>query len=260
MKIGVCTISGRPAPVEDVLQGIATTVASGVEIWGREHIEPGTPERCEEIRQLAEELQLDIPVYGSYVRPGTAQCRDIGEREIRIARDLNASMIRVWAGEQEHQDVTEAHWNAVVEDLEWLAERATDAGIEITVERHAGTVTNTMEGARELMTETPACVGLNYQPSFDDDVDTVARDIETLAPLANNVHIQAKAATDASSRCPLAFAYFDVADLLSTLAHAGFDGYVEVEFVTDRCPYRAAVATDVAFLEVLLEEIASEHQ
>lgn len=251
MEIGVCTIANKPAAVESVMEVADEAGATGVEPWGEDHINPATPDRAQEIRSVADRLGLRIPVYGSYLRAGTESFDEELDQELAIAEALSAEQIRVWAGEQEFQDVSESHWDRVIADLETLGERAAEEGLGVTVERHAGTVTNTTVGARKTIEQTPDSVGLNYQPLFEHDAEEVASDIAELSALATNVHLQAVPAPGESERCPLAFAYFDINGIIEELSDAGFDGYLEVEFVSQRAPFAASLASDIACLQRL---------
>lgn len=253
MHVGVCTISSKSRAVESILDRCGELAVDGVEIWGEDHVGDGSPERCREIAAAAEANGLSIPVYGSYLRPGTDAFEAELDRELEITDRLGADMIRVWAGEQEYGDCEPAHWDRVVADTERLAAAARERGLAVTVERHSGSVTNATAGARELIeqVDSPA-VGLNWQPLWDHDADRVVADARELAPLANNVHLQAKLAPDETDRCALADAYFDVAAVVEAFEESGFDGFLEVEFVTEAAPYDAALAADVAFLRALV--------
>lgn len=254
MDIGLCSISAKDRPVEEIAAVAAGAGADGIEVWGDGHVGDGSPAACGRIADAAADRRLSIPVYGSYLRPGTEGFDGAMERELGTAAALGADLIRVWAGDQEHQECTASHWERVVADLGELADAAADRGLAVTVERHAGTVTDTTEGAADLLAAVnhPA-VGLNWQPNFDHDAATVVADAAELAALANNVHLQAVPEPGSSDRCALAEAYFDVAAAVGEFADAGFDGFLEVEFVTDAAPYPAAVAADVAFLDALRE-------
>lgn len=252
MEIGVCTISNTEESIEAVIETAAELGVAGIEPWGRDHLDGGDPTRGEAIAELANEHGLEVPVYGSYLRAGAEDFTDRLEPELAVTAALGADAIRVWAGAQEYQAVEADHWAAVVADLETLADAARSHDVEVTVERHAGTVTNTTEGAAALIDETPPGVGLNWQPYFEQDAETIRDDIHRLATCTNNVHLQAVAAPGERERCPLAFAYFDVTEIVLALRDAGFDGYLEIEFVAQRASYRPALAGDVAFLESVL--------
>jgi sugar phosphate isomerase/epimerase len=250
-SVGACTIALSDRPVEAALDAAAAAGADGVEVWGKDHVGDRSPDRCREIREAATERGLDVPVYGSYLRAGTDGVREAAERELRVAADLGADTVRVWAGDREYDDCGEAYWERVVADLGVLTDRAAERGLALTVERHGGSVTDDAAGAARLVETVEGPVGLNYQPLFRNDADAIAAEVERLAPLSNNVHLQAMPERGGEERCALADAYFDVAGLVETFESAGFGGYYEVEFVTPRAPAAAALAGDVAFLRAL---------
>jgi len=170
MQVGVCTISAKSQSVESILDRCGDLPVDGVEIWGEDHVGDGSPERCREIAAAAEANGLAVPVYGSYLRPGTGTFDEDVDRELAIADRLGADVIRVWAGEQEYEDCEPAHWDRVVADLERLGTAAGERGLAVTVERHSGSVTNATAGARELIEQVDApAVGLNWQPLFEHD-------------------------------------------------------------------------------------------
>ena len=71
MHLGLCSITNKDWPVEDVLALAAEAGYDGVEIWGQDHV--GNPvgdgepdiETCRAIADTAADLDVEIPVYGS---------------------------------------------------------------------------------------------------------------------------------------------------------------------------------------------------
>lgn len=255
MDIGLCTITNKEWPVEDVLTLAAEAGYDGVEIWGQEHVgvshDGADPdlETCRKVAAEASDLGLEIPVYGSYLRPGTASFRDELETELEAGEALDADFIRVWPGDQEYGEHESTHWDAVVEDLALAGRRATSRGLEVTLEKHEGTLANREEGARRLIeaVDSPA-VGLNWQPLFFLDGDEISGEAKRLAPISNNVHLQATHKRGGNQRCPLPEAYFDVPEIVSAFDSAGFDGYLEVEFVDPTAEYEATVEAEREYL------------
>ena len=255
MQTGLCTITNTDWPVHDVLVLAAETGFDGVEVWGKDHVgntdgaDTADVETCRRIADDACELGLDIPVYGSYLRAGTDGFRESLERELDATASLGADLVRVWAGTQEYGGHDPDHWESVVSDLALAGERAAERGRAVTVEKHEGSLTNEREGAKRLIeaVDSPA-VGLNWQPLFFLDRDELLAEAEALAPLTNNVHLQATRVRDGSRRCPLSEAYFDVASILDVFDDAGLDGYAELEFVDPETDYRRAVRDDYGFL------------
>ncbi|NKE36106.1 sugar phosphate isomerase/epimerase [Natronococcus sp. JC468] len=249
MQIGLCTISNRDASVDTVICEAGEAGYDGVELWGEDHVGDGGPETCRSIRETAREAGVEIPVYGSYLRIGAPDFDEAIEREFEIADRLDADLIRVWAGSQEYGDYDDDHWNQAVADLERTSRLAADRGLGVTVEKHANTLTNDGEGARRLLeaVDRENC-RLNWQPAFSMDPDALVAEARDLAPLSNNVHVQAVPERGSRNRCPLEDAFFDLEELLGIFANAGFDGFVNVEFVDDDRPYGQAIEADLAFL------------
>lgn len=254
MQFGLCTISNGERPVTIAMDAAASAGYDGVEIWGKDHVGDGSPSTCEELVAEAWNRSLEIPVYGSYLRPGGDAFADEYERELSITERLDADLIRVWAGHQEYQNCASDHWQAVVDDLVTLSDAAAERGLGVTIERHGGTVTNRREGARRLVeaVDRDNC-GLNYQPPFSLPADDILAEARDLAPVSNHVHVQAVPECGSDERCLLEDAFFDVGELLSIFSAADFDGYVNVEFVTERVDYEEAVERDLAVLRSCLE-------
>ncbi|ELY98351.1 sugar phosphate isomerase/epimerase family protein [Natrialba aegyptia] len=249
MQIGLCTISNQDASVDAVIRQAGETGYDGVEVWGKDHVDNGDPETCRSIRETAREADIEIPVYSSYLRVGSPDFGETVERELEIARRLDADLIRVWAGSQEYGNHDEAHWEQAVADLERTSRLAADRGIDVTVEKHANTLTNDGEGARRLLeaVDRENC-WLNWQPTFSMEPDELVETARNLAPLSNNVHVQAVPKRGSRDRCPLEDAFFDLEELLGIFEDASFSGFVNVEFVADDRPYRRAIETDLEYL------------
>lgn len=249
MQIGLCTISNQAASVDSVVRDAGDAGYDGVEVWGQDHVGEGDPETCRSIRDAARAASVEIPVYGSYLRIGAPEFDEIVERELEIARRLDADLIRVWAGSQEYGDHDEGHWEQAVEDLSKVSRLASDRGLGVTVEKHANTLTNDGEGARRLVesVDRENC-RLNWQPAFSMAPDALVEEARALAPISNNLHVQAVPERGSRDRCPLEDAFFDLERLLEIFENAGFSGFVNVEFVDDDRPYREAIEADLEYL------------
>lgn len=253
MNLGLCTISAKERSVEEVIELAGEVGYDGVEIWGKDHVGDGSEATCERIVETAEDHGLEIPTYGSYLRCGTDEFEREFEGELAVADRLGTDLIRIWAGRQEYGDHDEEHWNRVVADLERLSERAADYGTGVTVEKHANTLTNDLDGARRLIEaiDRENCK-LNYQPGFGLPSERLEREGEALAPLSNNVHLQAVRSAGESARSPLSEAYYDLEAVLAPFLE-NFEGYANVEFVTEERSYREAIDADLRYLRSVLE-------
>lgn len=250
MQIGLCTLTNEERPVESVVRTAGEVGYDGVEIWGRDgHVGDGTTEECRSIRDAAEERDLDIPVYGSYLRAGDTAFDDSIEHELRIADRLDADLVRVWAGSQEYGSHDEEHWDQVVDDLRTVADRAAERDLGVTVEKHANSLTNDGDGAERLIrTVGRENCSLNWQPAFSLPHDALVDEAERLVSLTNNVHVQAVPEPGSRDRCLLEDAYFDVDEILGVFVDHDFSGSVNVEFVTEELPYEEAIRADLEYI------------
>ena len=256
LHVGLCTISSKDRDVEEVVELAGEAGYDGVEIGGRDHVGDGTADDCRRIVDAADANGLEIPVYGSYLRTGTDEFDDDLERELAIAERLDADLIRVWAGRQEYEEHDSDYWKRVVGDLERVTDRAAEYDVGVTVEKHASTLTNTREGARRLIeaVDDDRC-GLNYQPGFSVPKDEIEREANELAALSNNLHVQAVRECGGSHRCPLSEAFYDLETVLEPFVDAGFDGYANVEFVTDERAYPEAIEADRRYVESVVGSV-----
>lgn len=254
MKVGLCTVSSKGRSIDEVLELAGVVGYDGVEIWGRGHVGGGSEETCRRIAEAANEHGLEIASYGSYLRCGSDEFDDGLERELRVADRLDAGTIRVWAGNRSYGEHDDDHWDRTLADLERLTERAAERDLEVTVEKHGNTLTQTLEGARNLIEtiDDDRC-GLNYQPGFSIPAAELEREAEALAPLSNQLHLQTTRERTGRERAPLSESYYDLAAVLEPFLERGFDGYANVEFVSEERPYREAIQADLAYVRSLLE-------
>ncbi len=245
-QAGVCTISFQKKPVATALETASRAGADGVELWGQpEHIRyPIDLDRVREVRDLAGDLDLEICALGSYYRAGVSTEYD-GEKltirnQIEIARELGTRLIRIWAGEKDPGECTADEANAIVEDIRLFGDYASDAGMQVVLERHGGTLTAGWEAPDPLLERInhPA-VGLNYQivgPSGEDGyADMAVRDFTRLLPLSWHAHMHNYPSATAGSRerCFLDNGIIDYSSMSDVIRSAGYEGYFMVEFPAD---------------------------
>lgn len=253
LSVGLCTISAKQRPVDSVIELASAVGYDGVEIWGGDHVGDGSATTCTRIAETAADHGLKIASYGSYLRCGSPAFDDELEHELAIADRLGTDIVRVWAGSQEYGDHDHDHWDQVVADLERLTERAADFGLAITVEKHNNTLTHTLEGAQRLIeTIDDERCRLNYQPGFSIPATELESEARALAPLSNQIHLQAIRERTASDRAPLSESYYDLAAVLEPFLERDFEGYANVEFVTDERPYREAIEADLTYVRSFL--------
>lgn len=255
MKIAMCTIAFKDRPFEDVLELAVNAGFDGVEPWGKPDHMPGAYDARENgrIARAIRERGLEVSQYGSYINPVS----DGFEREMAegldTAVDLGTDTIRVWAGSCGSDDATDEDWQKAISGFRRFADRAADRGVSLVLEMHVGYLCDTARGSLRLIegVDRPNFL-LNFQPMHTDDASRVIAVARQVAPHVATVHAQNYSAPGRNTRSLISEGYVDYRAVVRELSAAGFDGYLEVEFVRDNDPEDALMA-DAAFLRGLCE-------
>ncbi len=262
IRVGLCTIAFREMLLEDVLCVAQRCGVDGVELWGREpHIcEHFNRERVEAEARLIASRGLEVSMFGSYVRLGVPREHGRGrlsaaESAVRTAQCLGAPLVRVWAGDCPSAQATAKLWKACLADLKRMAEIAARHGVALAIEMHDNTLADTGETTRRLIEDCGAeNVFANYQPSFAPEADDPLERLEAVVDKVANVHAQNmdERVVDGVARMvrvPIAEGRVNYEAVVERLKSAGFNGYVEVEFVAPGAlPKEEMAVRDVDFL------------
>ena len=238
----MCTRVFAKKPVSVALDIAARAGADGVEIWGQpDHIRyPPDPVQIREVRDHAESLALEICCLGSYFCAGAVTTyggvKLDARNQVRLARDLGAPLIRIWAGNQNRAQAGAAGARKIVEDIRVFADHAGDSRIGVVLERHDGTLTEGWEGVPELLGEIAhPNVWLNWQIATPADEVELAergvRDYTTLLPLSRHAHLHNYTATDDGrlGTCHFDVGLLDYRGLAQVARSCGYQGYFMVE-------------------------------
>lgn len=227
---GLVSVTFRRLGVAEIVRLAAGAGLRAIE-WGAD-VHVGSPSAAREAAARCADAGIEVAAYGSYHRCDGGAFDDV----LRAAVALGAPRIRVWAGR--HGSATEPDRPAVVADLARVAALAAGEGLEICVEHHANTLTDTVESTVDLLAAVPG-VRPYWQPPVGDRPATALAAVAALRPVTAHVFAWA----DDGTRLPLA----DGAALWRPVL-AALDGtrYALLEFVRDDDP--AAFAEDAATL------------
>ena len=256
MKTALCTIAFKDRPFEDVLDLAVRAGFDGVEPWGKPDHMPGSysPSDNRRIAAAIRARGLAVSQYGSYINPVAGDfAREVSEG-LDTASDLGTETIRVWAGSCGSAEATDEDWRTAIRGFRHFADRAADRGMRLAVEMHLGYLSDTTWGSLRLVegVDRPNFL-LNFQPMYTDGADRVISVARQVASRVVTVHAQNYTAPGRNERSLISAGYVDYPAVVGELSAAGFDGFLEVEFVRDDDP-EAALMSDAAFLRVLCEK------
>jgi len=136
-------------PIEKVLEKAKALGFDGVMLMAkRPHVSPldYDPDARGRLREKIEELGLEVACLAGYVdftagmeRPMAPmlEIHAVYIRELaRLARDLNASMIRIFTGFEREGVLFDKHWEACVQGLKLGAREAAKFGVTLAVQNH----------------------------------------------------------------------------------------------------------------------------
>jgi sugar phosphate isomerase/epimerase len=260
LRAAICSIIWKERmDIFEVVRTAARVGAEGIEVWGQApHIpDPGDLDHVARIREAMATAGIFAPQYGSYTRAATDEFITNLKADLAIAENLGSPAIRMWAGRANSEECDIQQWEATIADLKAGCAMATDAGLLITLERHGGTVTNTLWGCQRTLDEVDSpALKINYQVGTATDTATLAEEIRILGPHILNTHATNHRMVDGvrfSTR--LEDGDMDWAEIIENLKAAGNDGFVEIEFArrgTEEISLEqteAEVAADIAFLK-----------
>ncbi|WP_229790378.1 sugar phosphate isomerase/epimerase family protein [Mycetocola manganoxydans] len=185
IRAGLCSVTLRGSSADEV---IAIAVASGLESieWGGDvHVPPGDVRTARDVGERTRAAGLEVASLGSYYR-----CDGDFGPVLSTAEALGAPRVRVWAGTTGSADATAADREHVASQLGNAAAHAADLGLELALEFHRGTLTDTVESTLELLDRSGATnVSCYWQPAIGADDDTALAALAQLAPWLSALHV-----------------------------------------------------------------------
>ncbi|MFD0339883.1 sugar phosphate isomerase/epimerase family protein [Streptomyces sp. NPDC127117] len=152
---GLCSVTFRRLPAAEVARRAAEAGLESVE-WGADvHAPPADPDTLRAAREASERYGLTCCSYGSYFR---ATHDELAEFPwiARAAVLLGAPRVRVWAGGVGSVAATPQERGATEAGLREAARIAADHGLELALEFHSKTLTDTVTSTLRLLDEVGA--------------------------------------------------------------------------------------------------------
>ena len=232
MKLGLCTIAFQEKPLEEVIDIAADYGFDGIEIWGKP---PHLPAEYDEgyvknIRDMAMRKGLMISAFGSYVNPLMPLHQKHFEEAFKIAYALGTDLVRIWSAGGPSNSIASTDKRLILFRLVSLTQWAHFRNIRLGLEMHNNNFTDSVATILEAIEGIGvSALQTYYQPLARADADEPHTAAEKLAAHIVNVHAQNF--DENGKGCPIADGVVDYARIVEILSTAGYNGYLEVEFV-----------------------------
>ena len=242
---GLVSVTFRKLAPAEVVALVREAGLKGIEWGGDLHVPHGDIARAREVSELTHEAGLAVAAYGSYYRAGHSEEHGLPFQQVLdTALELNAPLIRVWAGTVGSDSADDNIRWRVAADLRRIADQAAKAGVRVATEFHGGTLTDTNDSANQLLVEADhANLHTYWQPLMGMDDATCLGGLELLAPRLSHLHVYHWQTVQ--DRRPLAEGTARWQKFLAQVKRLPGDRYAMLEFVTDDQPdnFRRDAAT-----------------
>jgi len=208
-------------------------------MWGGDvHVKADQPALTREIGRMTTDAGLEIEGLGSYYRAGSDQPGQSFERELESALALGAPSIRVWAGTKGSKTATAEDRATVAADLRRCSELAGAAQVQVALEFHGDTLTDTAESAAALLCDlSDTSVQLHWQPPNGMPKTEALAGLHLVLPWVESIHVfHWRIQNGEQIRLPLADGHEVWPDYLRALAETGRGRWAMMEFVKGDAP------------------------
>lgn len=242
---GLVSISFRPLTPDAVITHCQDASLDRIE-WGTDAHVPSV-DAARAVYEACTAAHIVPASCGSYFKLGVTPWEELAS-VLSIAQALHTDTVRIWGGNRDSRELSEAALDAMRRDAYRAAELADDYGITLCLECHPHTLTDRYESTlRFLSAVDHPRLATYWQPNQFESLTYNLEAAEALAPMARALHVFAWSATE---RFPLA-AHASVWErYFSIFGRTGRDYLALLEFMPDNDP--ASLPAEAETLHTLL--------
>ncbi len=224
-KLGLCSVTFRKLSAAKVVE-IAKKAGIGYIEWGGD-IHVTNTEEARIVKSVCDNEGIKICSYGSYYRVGCGD-KNKWEEICRIAKAMGAASVRVWLGDKNSEDASQADYNRILGDLKHICTVAKKYNLLVCPECHDNTYNNNTDAFLKILNDVKADNFKTYFQSryfrYDYDIDRIERTFDHI----ENVHVSYRDLAREQRFKKKDKKYLD--RLLKKFLEMNFDGVVLVEF------------------------------
>ncbi len=183
---GLTSVTFRQLKAEDIVELAAAAGIDGIEWGGDIHVPAGDREAARQVAGLTQSAGLKILSYGSYYR-----LNEGGDflLVLKTAYELGAPNIRIWAGSLSPKDADQEVYLKAAEELDIICSLAEKYGIQISLEYHRNTLTETAVSTLQLI-KLVSCENLRtyWQPNPDISHKANCEELLMIRPYLSHIH------------------------------------------------------------------------
>lgn len=185
-RAGLCSVTFRASSPTEVIGYASDAGLASIE-WGTDtHVPLGDRRLAADVGRQTRDAGLAVASLGSYFH---CESREVAAL-LDTAQSLGASRVRVWAGVRGSDESSRAERHLVTANLRETALQASDRGIEVALEYHGGTLTDTLESTLALLDDVGLPnVSTYWQPRVDAGAAVACEELLSLGSWVSTVHV-----------------------------------------------------------------------
>ncbi len=185
-RLGLCSVTLRRLPAVEVIAQARAAGLHRIE-WGADVHAPPTDPGLAELGARTRAAGLTVSSYGSYWRAGVSSREHLVEI-VEGAVALEAPRIRVWASDVGTAQADAQVWERAVRDLREGCIVAGERGVELSLEFHPDTLTDSVDSTLELLERVgDDRLRTYWQPRLDEPVEPAVAGLRRLLPVLSGV-------------------------------------------------------------------------
>ena len=262
-KTGLCSVSFRELSPEKIIELVAKGGLDAIEWASNCHVPEGDLATAERVAQLTRDAGLENSSYGSYYKVLDPEGKPVPfEPFLESAQALGTDTIRIWAGHDPSDAVSDQLRGNIVDQLRNSVELAAKAGIRLGLEFHANTLSDSNYATQALLdaVDHPNLYAY-WQPVYWLTDPAYRIDgLKQLSPKVSNMHVfywQFRPGQgdwgQSTDRRPLEEAMDDWRTYFDVPLDPNFQHYALMEFVRDDDPEQ--FLRDAAALKAILDPV-----
>lgn len=184
--LGLCSVSFRKHQPKEILQAMQAVGLTCIE-WGSDIHAP--IDKAEEIAALQKKYGITCCSYGTYFRVGMTPAEEL-EDYIRAAKILGTDTLRLWCGNKNAENYTQAEAERLFAQCKSLAEIARKYAVTLCMECHSGTYANSRASILKLMAQVAhPTFRMYWQPQQQHSFAENLACAKAVSPFVKNIHI-----------------------------------------------------------------------
>lgn len=240
IKPGICSVTFRGKTPQEIVSLCKETGLRGIEWAADAHVPPEDLANARHVGEMTRTAGLKVAGYGSYFLAFEKDGDPAQPFEpiLNAAVELGSPIIRIWGGSMSRER-SASYFSDVVERCRNAAEAASAKGVQISLEFHRNTFTETLEGAQQLLNAVNhPNLKMYWQPPHGSDLQQRLREIAAFGDQLIGVHVFHWAGSQKPPfpRLPLAEGRDIWLPCIEAIAQRENDLFALMEFVRDDSP------------------------